>query len=1569
MKKSKRHLLNKKSIRRTKKSRGGGDNLPCGVNEQGERIKCPTNHRCETVDGIQLCKPSIEIHLSNKEKEISLFVPWKRHEKWLEYKSLLIDKIDKIIQLRSNNTFNKKKLNEMNNLLFARINDKKGAKSLSGANNIDELIIQYIIFDHMVEIQNMVDDEPTVDEVVDDETASGEVVDDETASGEVVDDETAAGEVVDDETAAGEVVDDETAAGEVVDEETKNDLQEAQNKLGIMPNDIDSKEYNNYLKKIEKNNYDYLKNNKSNEFLYPELDDPKFNIEISKKKEFFETQYDGKIYDVKTQAEKLCNKTFELMPHQLFVRNFLSLETPYNSLLLYHGLGTGKTCSAIGIAEENRNYYKGIGSSNKIIIVATPNVQNNFKTQLFDENKLKLESGIWNLYNCVGNELLKELNPVQLHSISKDKVILQIKSLIKQYYIFMGYGEFANYVKKKTVVSDNIGLTPKEKKKVEINNIKKYFNNRLLIIDEVHNISSVQSNKINKKTSAMLMHISKYADNLRLLLLSATPMYNTYREIIWLTNLLNIVDKRSTIREEEVFDTDGNFIEQKTNDNGLVIEGGKELLTRKLTGYVSYIRGENPYTFPYRIYPDIFDENHSIKSFEYPKLQMNEKPIEDPLKYLPLYINEIGSYQSKVYQIIMKNLSTKIYSTSIQGNNKNLPNFENMESFGYIMLSSPIQSLNIVYPNESFDELFIHQEEDLPDSDTQEEDLTESDTQEEDLPDSDAQEEALTESNTQEEDLPDSDTQEEDLPDSDTQEEALTESDGQRGGAENEEMDKNQVSEEDDINFEDNENKINSMLGSTGLSNTMNYKYTKHPYLLRHSFEYKQDVLDKYGRIFSPNELKKYSSKIHNICNIIKKSKGIVMIYSQYIDSGVVPIALALEEIGFSRFGNASHTKSLFKEAPTDAIDALTMKPKKELDDPSQFIPAKYTMITGDKHFSPDNSADLKIITNKKNKYGENVKVVLITKAAAEGLDFKNIRQLHILDPWYNASRIEQIIGRSVRNLSHCELPFEERNVEIYLHATKGRYENETADMYVYRYAEKKAIQIGKVSRVLKESAVDCILNIGQTNLTLEKLTENANNQKIDIQLSSTNDDKTITYEIGDKPYTELCDYMGSCNYVCIPNEVLTSDNTSNQTYNEQYLKTSFSTILKRIRELMREQSFFSKEEFIKKIQYNHTYPIEHIEYVLDTLINNKSEYVLDIYGRPGYLINKDQYYVFQPFEISDEFASLYDRIRPVDNKIRALDIELPLEKERGKKETAKISNSSEKTNMNFQNYMSELNNNIDYINQEKDIRRQMKEKYSNLESMNKRVLSHMREQYAIKVDNMDWYKNAGIIYDLLTTNLQISEKTLNKLFVHHYLDMLNVNGHLTISAYLYSENINEIPNKDILIEYYDNKKLKHNNKEAIYLPSNTKNILYIWNENHWIPGEPTDILLFETIIDERFSIANHTVNDIFGFVSYFKKEYVFKVRNLKQDKNNTGVICGSLGKTDILHRIEPIIKENPHNIENWPAYESIDFDSILKPGLCVFIECLMRYYNELNNGKFWFLNTLQINYNKSIRK
>ena len=305
---------------------------------------------------------------------------------------------------------------------------------------------------------------------------------------------------------------------------------------------------NTELLEHEKEEFEMNKQYTDYEFLYPHLNDPDFNLKIAKRKEFNDTKYDGKIRDIKQYANKVCKADFELSPHQLFVKNFLSLNTPYNSLLLYNGLGTGKTCSAIGVAEEMRSYMKQVGITQRIIVIASPNVQSNFKTQLFDETKLKSDNGLWNLNTCIGSSLLKEINPTNLTDIPKEKIINQINAIINNYYVFMGYIEFANYIQKKTSVAEGSGYSATEIKKIQISRIKKLFNNRLIIIDEVHNIRNADDNK-NKRIGELLMNVVKNSDNLRLLLLSATPMYNNYKEIIWLVNLMNANDKRATIKE------------------------------------------------------------------------------------------------------------------------------------------------------------------------------------------------------------------------------------------------------------------------------------------------------------------------------------------------------------------------------------------------------------------------------------------------------------------------------------------------------------------------------------------------------------------------------------------------------------------------------------------------------------------------------------------------------------------------------------------------------------------------------------------------------------------------------------------------------------------------------------------------------------------------------------------------------------------------------------------------------------------------------------------------------------
>ena len=104
------------------------------------------------------------------------------------------------------------------------------------------------------------------------------------------------------------------------------------------------------------------------------------------------------------------------------------------------------------------------------------------------------------------------------------------------------------------------------------------------------------------------------------------------------------------------------------------------------------------------------------------------------------------------------------------------------------------------------------------------------------------------------------------------------------------------------------------LVGKSGLARIMKSLESSST-LRRSGFEYKTE---KYGRIFSPTEIGKYSGKIKSICDQIIGSTGVVMIYSQYIDGCCVPIALALEEKVITRYGDKQ--KSLFKTPPNEPM-------------------------------------------------------------------------------------------------------------------------------------------------------------------------------------------------------------------------------------------------------------------------------------------------------------------------------------------------------------------------------------------------------------------------------------------------------------------------------------------------------------------------------------------------------------------------------------------------------------------------------------------------------------------------
>ena len=1143
-------------------------------------------------------------------------------------------------------------------------------------------------------------------------------------------------------------------------------------------------EYKQFLSKLELLNRQSLDEMKSttkvDDFasLYPHIDDPLFNVKIAQKKEFQDLKTDDVVHDnIGEHGNEICTQVdFELLPHQHFVRNFLSFHTPYNSLLLFHGLGTGKTCSGISVCEEMRDYMKQMGINKRIIIIAPPNILDNFRLQLFDERKLKLINGYWNLNACTGNKFIKEINPMNMRGLSKQQIVKQIKNIINSYYAFFGPDKFANYVER-LLAQFKDTADPEVKARREIAALKREFSNRLILIDEVHNIRSEDSES--KKVSRYLFPVVKNADNLKLLLLSATPMFNSHDEIIWLLNLMNMNDGRSEITISDVFDKSGDF---KKDAGGN--EVGKELLIRKATGYISYLRGENPYTFPFRIYI----KNIDVKP---PPVQMNDAEIDDDaqLKHIELCTTSLDDYQTAAYKHIIDDLR------------RNKPEHFNSDvgGMGYSILSNPIQALNMTYPADLEDE-------------------------------------------------------------------------------------------------------PEALVGKRGMAATMKFdKDTKR------KFAYRDAVLEKYGRVFSPKEIGKYSAKIKFIVDRILKSEGIVLIYSQYIEGGCVPLALALEEAGITRYGD---DHNLFSKAPTKNIDAISLK------DSAVENPAKYIMITGDGDFSPNNAAEVKAATTSDNINGEKVKVVIISSAGSEGIDFKYIRQVHILDPWFNINREEQIIGRGVRFCSHKDLPIEKRNVEIYMHAsTFDDGEVESADRYVYRLAEQKAIKIGRVTRALKETAVDC--NLSKTDYSVDKM-----NKTIRITTSS---EKSMDYKVGDKSFSTMCDYMADCDYKCVP-EIKKDDKANMDTYSESFIQHNNDIIINKIREIYRNDGFiYMKDYIIGYLTKYKPYPSEQINSALDKMVNDKSVYIYDQFKRRGHLANVKEYYFFQPIELDDIKISIYDRSHPVDGKFPAIKVKLPEEIV-----------DDDKATFNVTNYIRELR--AHYVDSTKD------------------------HEYTAVTKEVDWYKSAGNARTRLS-EIVTDEDEFNRIIVEHMIDTTEFTERVKLYEYMLDSDhaTKTVLNKRIH-DAISNRLISLGGKKFVMLIDSDVLKVFVLNDGKFEEATPRDNERVKEHVMEK--IKGMKLNNMLGFYSYFNKKYlVFKTKDMSQTRNS-GARCDQKTKSGIETEITELLKSA--NVDESLAPHSETKRGIAKTKkiqnakeLCADLEILHRYFDmKKKNGVKWYLTS-----------
>ena len=379
---------------------------------------------------------------------------------------------------------------------------------------------------------------------------------------------------------------------------------------------------------------------------------------------------------------------------QKMLRNFMSPRTPYRGLLVIHGTGVGKTCTSITIAEALKDFELEHGTK---IYVIRPD---EFKRQIFDRNAWvkgqpqctgdTYPDAIGEIPS--GREALLGCQKGRAEDCTK--VDREVRKVIRRYYEFSTNFLWAKKVAE-LIRNKTRGLEGLEKHQKMVAVIRKTFNSSVLIIDEAHtfrNMGGVASSdsgtgdvaqgdalgdatasvqeiedvldevqrqqSSQKKSNArddkkdglvgdeedisdrlisiMINKVLTYSQNMRVILLTATPMYDRPQDIIPLLNYLLLNDKRPSVSERDIFEPDGSIRD-------------KDRLVDVSRGYVSYVRGNDPNNFPIRLSADYnLAPRMMFNPTDYPRRDILGRPIEKTVKHFKLVACPLSKEQQNV---------------------------------------------------------------------------------------------------------------------------------------------------------------------------------------------------------------------------------------------------------------------------------------------------------------------------------------------------------------------------------------------------------------------------------------------------------------------------------------------------------------------------------------------------------------------------------------------------------------------------------------------------------------------------------------------------------------------------------------------------------------------------------------------------------------------------------------------------------------------------------------------------------------------------------------------------------
>ena len=937
--------------------------------------------------------------------------------------------------------------------------------------------------------------------------------------------------------------------------------------------------------------------------LYPDPSDPMFAARLFAKKEFHESRAvaasvaEGTV-DPCTSAA--ANAVFELTPVQRIVSRFLNPTTPYMGMLLYHGVGVGKTCSAVTIAEQ----FLEVAPHRKVIVIVPQALKANFRKTVFDSARLTWSDreGHWQSDQCTGTSYLERLDLMETRDMKT--ILYKTEEDRRNRYTITGYQAFANWIKSTLDRGVPKGLTdPAARRVAEDEILRRLFSDHLIIIDEAHNlrdtadeavgtgaatataVGEAAENAGGKALNPFLRRIVTIAEGLRLVLMTATPMYNSAQEILLLLNYLLMNDYKS---EQVVLQMDNYF----TKDGDLTTDPQRvRILSRAIRRYVSYMRGENPFTFPLRMRPEVAD---AAPAEEWPAISATKTPVEftaeerAAMNMMPLVFTEpVAGSPPEV--LLRESTSRAQQLTTVEGEEGAIPVATDA------MLDTRMQMANISYPN--------------------------------------------------------------------------------------------------------------MLIGGAGWDSYFDTKKVtgKQQVLRAFSPAMQEGVPVDVDTVFAGEGLRRHAPKIHRVVESVKRARGICFAYSRYIKAGALPMAVALERAGFQRrMADGSIAPLLVGVPPVAPVCAVCGEHNgADHDGAHPFRPACYVLLTSEPDLSPRFPDLVRLAATwpedpEWGPVGGQVKVILGSQVASEGLDLKCIREMHILDAWYHLNRIDQIVGRAIRYCSHAALrsvesrdgltPMALNNCLIYLHAMRvgaaggdggGGGSNaaggdggggqqlqlpsfgapsetggdvrekltlpafgtsnavgsdvggqkilpafETADMYAYRLAIRKAMKVGIVQRLLKVHAWDCNLEMEAIIFAgLPKRTQ------VDAQGRVLDD-----YSIDDQDYTTYCDYQ-ACKYQCALT-VAADVRLDTSTFGISDARRIILANQDLVRALFQDQVVVP-ETLVQEI-FTKNLPWEIASDALLDILDGRKFRLRRNDGTEGFLLKKAGYIVFQPAAVTD---------------------------------------------------------------------------------------------------------------------------------------------------------------------------------------------------------------------------------------------------------------------------------------------------------------------------------------------